>query len=101
MKFRHQYHPHHHSWRESLDVFINGKLKLTIKNIQKMATISIEIDDNEADLDTAVANFQTAYDALQASTLANLGQALADLQTAQTALAGFKISFTASVPPTA
>ena len=64
-----------------------------------MATISIDIEDNAGDLTTAVSNFQTAYDALQNSTLANLGTALADLQQAQTALAGFQISFTASVAP--
>lgn len=62
-----------------------------------MAQISIDIEDNEADLTTAITNFQTAYDALQNSTLANLGTALADLTTAQAALSGFQITFTASV----
>ena len=67
-----------------------------------MAVIQIDIEDNEVDLQTAISNFKTAYDALQASTLTNLGTALADLATANDALAGFKIAFTASVvPPTA
>lgn len=101
MKISHQYAPRHHYERENLDVYINRKLILTIKNIQKMATISIDIEDNEADLQTLVANFQTAYAALQNATLSNLTQTLADLTTASDALAAFQISFTASVPPSA
>lgn len=64
-----------------------------------MATISIDVEDNSADLATLVTNFQTAYAALQASPLSGLTQALADLTTASDALAAFQITFTASVPP--
>ena len=67
--------------------------------------ISIDIEDNDTDLQTAIGNFKTAYDALQNSTLANLSTALADLTAANDVLAGFKINFTASVvnptPPAA
>lgn len=97
MKHRchHVHHPKH--YRENIDVYIKGKLVLTIRNIKHMAVIQIDIEDNEADLQTAITNFQTAYTALQNSTLSNLGTALADLQTANDALAGFQINFTASV----
>lgn len=95
MKFRHTHQ--HHSRGTTLVVYIQGKKVLTIKNIKKMATISIDIEDNDADLQTAIANFKTAYDGLQSSTLAGLPDALAALTTANDALAGFKISFTASV----
>ena len=96
MKFRctHNNHKHH----ESLDVYLNGKLSLTIKNIQKMATISIDIEDNAPALATALSNFKTAYDALQAAPLSGLGQALTDLTAANDALRAFQITFTASVP---
>lgn len=100
MKYR--YSHHHHDEHGNLYVYLNKKLTLIIKNFEKMSIIQIDVEDNAPDLATAVANFQTAYDALQASTLANLTTALADLQTANAALAAFQISFTASVvPPTA
>lgn len=96
IQYRHRINKHC-----DLCVYLNGKEVLTIKNSKKMAIISIDIEDNQTDLATAVANFQTAYDALQNSTLANLSTALTDLQTANTALAAFQITFTASVAPTA
>jgi hypothetical protein len=98
MKFRHHHSPHHHRHhyfhRENLDVYINGKLVLIIKNIQKMATISIDIEDNQADLDTLKTQIADSVTAL--STAIEAGNAaLASLQS-------FQISFTASVvPPTA
>jgi hypothetical protein len=95
---KHRHHHHHPFENEDLYVYINGKFSLIIKNIEKMATVSIDIEDNQADLTTLVTNFQTAYTALQNSTLSGLSQALADLSTAEAALAAFQISFTASVP---
>jgi hypothetical protein len=89
---------HHNHKGKDVKIYLNGKLKLHLKNY-KMATISIDIEDNQTDLDTAITNFKTAYDALQNSTLANLSGALSDLQKSNDALAGFQINFSASVVP--
>jgi hypothetical protein len=97
MKYRHSYC--HRFEHENLCVYLNGKEVLTIKNIEKMANISIDIEDNQTDLATLVTNVQTAFTGLQNSTLSGLSQALADLETALNALAAFQISFTASVAP--
>lgn len=64
---------------------------------REMATISIDVEDNEAELITLVGNFQSAYSALQSATLSTLGSTIADLQAASDALVAFKIQFTASV----
>lgn len=98
---KHRVHHWHISNREPLYIYLNGKLILTLKNYKNMATLSIDIEDNAVDLTTLVADFQTAYTALKGATISNLAQALTDLDTAETALAAFQITFTASVPPAA
>jgi len=76
-------------------------VKIDGKKYKVMEKVTIDINSNVADLQTAVANFQTAFAALQGSTLANLTQALADLDTAQQAIAAFQLSFTVSTEPAA
>lgn len=73
---------HRHDGK-TVHVYINGKLKLTLKNY-KMATISLEVQDNQTDLDTLKQQVASAEAALSA--------ALAAIQS-------FQISFTASVTP--
>lgn len=88
MNFSHIYH--HHNKKENLYVYLNGKKVLTIKNIQKMATLSITVEDNQADLDSLKQQAQAASDAVNS--------AIAQLQTVASALAAFQISFTVSAP---
>lgn len=66
-----------------------------------MAQITIDVEDNSADLSAATSALSTAVTNLQNSTLAGLPQALTDLETAVTAVVGFQISFTANVVPAA
>lgn len=86
-------HIHHHHSEEDLYVYIKKKLILIIKNIQKMAIISIDIEDNQADLDTLKGQIATSVTALTNAIEAG-NAALASLQ-------AFQISFTASVVPPA
>jgi hypothetical protein len=99
MKFTHHHHVQHHhkKRRENLKIYLNGVLVLIIKNIQKMQTISINIDDNQGDLDVLKGQIADSVTALSSAIEAG-NAALASLQ-------AFQISFTASVattqPPTA
>jgi len=89
MIFSHSYH--HHSRKENLYVYLNDKLVLTIKNIKKMATITLDVEDNQADLDTLKGQIADSVTAL--STAIEAGNAaLASLQ-------AFQIAFTVSVVP--
>ena len=88
MKFHHTYRNHHK--RENLYVYLNEKLVLTIKNIKKMATLSITVEDNQTDLDALKARVQPAADALTA--------AITELQAISAEFAAFQISFTVSTP---
>lgn len=97
MIYRHVHH-HNHFGRYDLYVYINGGLKLIIKNIKKMANVIIDIEDNQSDLTTAVDAVSSAITALEGATLSGVADALAALNTAQSAISAFKISFTASVP---
>lgn len=90
---------HYHQYNADYCVLYKEQEILTIKNIQAMSTISIDVEDNQADLTTLVTNFQTAYTTLQASPLSGLSDALTALTTASDALAAFEITFTASVVP--
>ena len=83
---------HHHAHGETIRVLINGKLSLTLKHY-KMQTISINVDDNQADLDALKSQAQAASDALTA--------AITQLETVSAALTAFQITFTASVAPSA
>jgi len=56
-----------------------------------MAIISINVDDNQADLEALKARVQPAADALTA--------AITELQAVATEFADFQITFTASVAP--
>ena len=58
-----------------------------------MATLTLNVDDNQADLDALKTQVQAAADALTA--------AISGGQTALAALQAFQITFTASVVPTA
>lgn len=91
MTSRHSYVHHHKHYRENLDVCINNKLVLTIRNIQKMAIININVDDNQAELDALK---QQAADAL-----ASITDGITKAQAVAEALQAFQISFTASVAP--
>lgn len=89
MRYRHRHH--HHYEHEDLYVYIRGQLVLIIKNIKKMAQITIDIEDNQSDLDTLKGQIADSVTAL--STAIEAGNAaLASLQ-------AFQISFTASVVP--
>lgn len=89
MRYRHKHRP---LPNQSLYLYINGKLILTIKRIKTMANIIIDVEDNQAELDALKAQ---AADALTAITDGiTKAQAVAD------ALQAFQISFTASVAPT-
>ena len=89
MRFTHR---HRHRFSENLYVHINGKKVLTIKNIQKMAIISINVDDNQADLDALKSQITQAS--------ADFQTALTNAQAAIAAFEAFQITFTASVAPT-
>lgn len=85
---RHRYHRVHHGHDDVLYVYLDGKKVLTIKNLFKMAQISINVDDNEADLDLVKQHVAAAAAAL--SDAISAGQsALAELQ-------AFQISFSVS-----
>lgn len=83
---------HHETHGETVEVFLNGIWKFTLNNY-KMATISIDVEDNAADLATLIGNFNTA--------LTNAQTAVTAVQDAATALSAFQITFTASVVPAA
>lgn len=83
---------HHLTHGETIKVYVNGILKLKLKHY-KMQTISINVDDNQADLDALKSQAQAASDALTA--------AIAQLETVSAALTAFQITFTASVAPSA
>jgi hypothetical protein len=83
---------HHHVHGETIRVYLNGKLSLTLKKY-KMQTISINVDDNQADLDALKQRAQAASDAITAG--------ITELQTVGAELQAFQITFTASVPPAA
>jgi hypothetical protein len=92
MNFRHTYR-HHHK-RQNLYVYLNGKLVLTIKNIKKMADLTLKVTDNQDELDALKGQVNDAVTALTA--------AIESGQTALASLQAFQISFTAEVvPPTA
>lgn len=59
--------------------------------------IVLDVEDNQADLTTAVSAVGTAITALENATLSGVQDALNALNTAQSALASFQISFTATV----
>lgn len=88
MIFTHSYC--HHNKKDNLYVYLNYKKVLTIKNIKKMATLSITVTDNQADLDALKAQIKSASDALTSTIQA--------AQTALAALEAFEISFTVSAP---
>lgn len=88
---------HRNVWKyDFFEIYLKGRYVTTLKT-KDMAIISIDIEDNAAEFATLVTNFQHAFTALQNSTLTGLPAALADLETAEIALASFQISFTASV----
>lgn len=88
MIFTHSYC--HHNKKDNLYVYLNHKKVLTIKNIKKMATLSITVEDNQADLDAIKEQAKAASDAVDS--------AITQLQTVAAALAAFQINFTVSTP---
>lgn len=79
-------------------MWLNGKLVIYLTRHKDM-NIQIDVEDNAADLQTAVDAVNTAVTNLQNSTLSGLTDALTALNTAISTLGSFQISFTASVVP--
>lgn len=86
----HLFSHRHHSLHRHLYIYLNGVLKLTIKNIDHMATLSITVEDNQTDLDAIKQQVADASAALTSAIEAG--------QTALAALQAFQINFTVSAP---
>lgn len=95
-----RWHTRHKCEEQELRVWLNGKLVIYLTRHKDM-NISIDVEDNAADLQAAVDAVNTAVTNLQNSTLAGLTDALTALNTAIATLGSFQISFTASVVPPA
>lgn len=96
---RHRFHHHLHKHdgfdceAEELYISLRGQELACLIITKDMATISIEVDDNAADLAPLVQAVADASTAVET--------ALTALKTASDALAAFQITFTASVGPEA